>query len=375
MWPRSAQRDARVQTAASAALDWEKVVAIVKRHRIAGLVHDGLSSAKVEPPAAAAEWLNREAGRIVRQALLLASEAIALRRSLGDAGISPVFLKGASLAMLAYQNLGIKHAWDIDVLVEPSEVMRAAKTLGEQGYERVLPPPDADQSRFTAWIEFSREALYRHLGREVSVELHWKADSNSLALKRNGAQRQIQEVALSPGRSLPTFADEELFAYLCLHGAKHGWARLKWLADISAWISTKSTADVERLSESPAGNPVAIAQTLLLCESLLGLALPAELSLRLRRSWRARILTRVGLHAIVHDPAKEIEEQPLGNLTIELSHFLLAENPRYLLREWQSKAIGWRDFNTIYLPKPLYFLYPVIRVPSWLWRRVIKLLR
>ena len=53
-------------------------------------------------------------------------------------------------------------------------------------------------------------------------------------------------VPLAGTRGLRTLGEEDLFAYLCMHGALHWWHRLKWLADINALLAPQES-DVERL--------------------------------------------------------------------------------------------------------------------------------
>ena len=104
-----------------------------------------------------------------------------------------------------------------------------------------------------------------------------------MLLEGVGVASPTQAVAVLNG-SLTTLADAELFAYLCVHGATHGWFRLKWLADLGAWLAGKREdeiagfyAEAERL-----GVGACAGQALLLCRNLLGLGLPTGLQPKLR---------------------------------------------------------------------------------------------
>ena len=52
-------------------------------------------------------------------------------------------------------------------------------------------------------------------------------------------------VPLTGAAGLRTMGEEDLLAYLCMHGALHWWNRLKWLADVNALLA--QTPDIERL--------------------------------------------------------------------------------------------------------------------------------
>ncbi len=184
-------------------------------------------------------------------------------------------------------------------------------------------------------------------------------------------------VAIAEGQVLRTLGDDDLFVYLCLHGARHAWSRLKWLADLAAWLSQKSPQDVERLYRRAETSGVgrASAQALLLCNQLLDLPLAPGFADGLRRNAINRLLIAIALRSMAGaGGTRQIDDRWTGNLAIHLSHFLLAPGPRIWWEELRSKAIGWTDFRWIRLPRPLYFLYPLMRIPSWLWRRIAHLL-
>ena len=83
-------------------------------------------------------------------------------------------------------------------------------------------------------------------------------------------------VPLTGARGLRTLGEEDLFAYLCMHGALHWWNRLKWLADINALLAAAPEDGVERLfrAAEARGAGRAAAQAMLLCRRLLGRPCP-----------------------------------------------------------------------------------------------------
>jgi len=377
IWPPSARRNDAIRAAAGCRIDWANVLRIVARQRVCGLVSDGLRCAEIEPPPAAKSKLAADAGDIARQSLQLASEALRLQAAFDAASLPAVFVKGSALAVLAYNNLGIKHAWDIDLLIAPGDVRRACEVLAAAGFERTMPPASFANDRFFAWTEFARECIFRHQVRGTFLELHWRLSDNRALLAHVSASSATRLVTIASGQALRTLQDEDLFAYLCLHGAHHGWSRLKWLADLAAWLSGKSAAEVETLYRRAKADGVgrAAAQALLLCERLFGMELPPALSAEMKSDRATRWLVAVALDAMAGDDhSRQTEDRPLGNLRIEISHFLLATGVSAWLSELQSKSVGWTDFQRLALPRPLYFLYPVLRLPSWLWRRAAHLM-
>src|SRR4051794_38412557 len=100
-WPPSAARGEAIRAAAEAPIDWDGFGRLVVRHRVEGIVHDGLRRAGVAPPAELAASLAAEASDIARRNLAFAAECLALDRMLAEAGADRLFIKGATLSILA----------------------------------------------------------------------------------------------------------------------------------------------------------------------------------------------------------------------------------------------------------------------------------
>ena len=73
---------------------------------------------------------------------------------------------------------------------------------------------------------------YTHPITGIQVEIHWRLNAEM------GKEPPFEELWERRRRSLltpqPVYMPgrEDLFLYLALHGARHGWFRLRWLADI-----------------------------------------------------------------------------------------------------------------------------------------------
>src|SRR5262245_54526423 len=117
MWPPSDRRIEAIRFAAAGPLDWYSFLRVARRHQVISLVHHGLTLARPDTPPKIAREIRAEAATLVRENLAMATEAVRLQRLFDDADLPVLFLKGASLAMLAYGNLGLRQGKDIDLLV------------------------------------------------------------------------------------------------------------------------------------------------------------------------------------------------------------------------------------------------------------------
>ena len=129
IWPPSDRRTEAIREAAADPLDWDRFLRVVVRHRIVGLVHDGLTRAQPAVPPAIAQEIGAQAAALVRQNLALALEGLRLQRLFAERDLPVVFIKGVTLAMLAYGDLGLRHGRDLDLVVLPESTLAAAALL------------------------------------------------------------------------------------------------------------------------------------------------------------------------------------------------------------------------------------------------------
>ena len=241
----------------SAAVHWGQFARLVRFHRVHGLVWNSLRSAGVELPADIAASLSADAQEIAATNLRIAAEARELRAAHEQAGVPILFVKGLTVAALAYPRPMLKMGWDIDVLVAEADVTKAAAVLMARGYQRTVPAPAADLAK---WHARRKESVWSRPEERLHVELHSRLVDNRRLIPMIGIDSPRREVEVANGISLPTLALDELFAYLCVHGASSLWFRLKWITDLAALLSACPPAEIGRLyggrrSLAPRGPP------------------------------------------------------------------------------------------------------------------------
>ena len=369
-WPPSQSRNTAVR-AAVAEIDWDEFLRLVRRQRVIGLAHEALQSAGIDCPVALAKELSQRSQQIVRQNLSLATETVRLQRAFEGAQIPTLVLKGVALAQLAYGSLTAKHARDIDFLVLPEHAEAGLRLLEREGYALSSPAERLGDAQRSALVRYAREAeLFQH-DSKILVELQWRAANNPLLLDGVDARSATQSVALSGGVSVRTLAPDDLFAYLCVHGAQHAWSRLKWLADLNALVATNA-ADIEQLYRhaQKIGAGLCAGQALLLCQRLLALNLPVPVADKIQADKRVQRLAAIALAAMT---ARRTEtEADAGFLGVTRSvgtQFLLGQGWRFYAAQCRTASAGTFDVIGLPLPPSLYFLYPILRLPLWLWRR------
>ncbi|HEX4738053.1 MAG TPA: nucleotidyltransferase family protein [Allosphingosinicella sp.] len=333
-WPLTPERLEAVR-AAAVGTDWHFFARVAERHRVEALVWNALRQAQVDVPAEIRASFSAAAGRTALQNLELAAEAVAIRDSFAAEGIETIFVKGISLAMLAYGSLSLKAGWDIDVLIPPEKLLAAEALLRRDGYDTTEPASPVSSAHLSLWHRISKESVWRD-GRGRHIELHTRLTDNALLIPTIGVGSAVRDVEVGGGVTLRTLGERELFAYLCVHGASSAWFRLKWLADLAALVAGKDETEIAALYDSSqalgAGRAADLA--LLLARRLFETPVPDALVRRLESDPVNRWLAATAMKTMAgRGVATEPTAIRLGTLPIHLLQFGLGRGIRFKLHE------------------------------------------
>ena len=140
------------------------------------------------------------------------------------------------------------------------------------GYCRFDPPPDISDAQMRMLMPLRKDLGFVNQATGLRVELHWRLFLNPHAMDQTSVMAASRVVPFTGTAGLRTLGEEDLFTYLCMHGALHWWYRLKWLADINALLAAAPEASSEQLFQAAEsqGRGLAAAEALLLCQRLFG---------------------------------------------------------------------------------------------------------
>lgn len=374
-WPPSPAREAAVRSAAEG-VRWELFEQVVTRHRVGVLVHDGLSRARIDVPPRIAIQLKAKAERALRIGQAVAGEMVQLQRALEGAGVATLFIKGETLGILAYGAVGMKHSADVDMLIDLQQLLAARQVLSELGYS-LNNPASLSDPKLLRYAEFAKEATFVSRARGLAVDLHWRLVDNPRLLSGVDVFSPGQTVHIG-GQALRTLNDRDLFAYLCVHGARHSWSRLKWLADLNALIASRGPDEIQDLYRAAeqigAARPAALA--LLICHRVLGLALTGTMIDTLQEDPAVVRLAANALFCLGHPVSGT--DSPLYSppgFRIMVANYFLQRGAVYMASELRLAWTCARDRTFVPLPRSLEYLYHALRIPLWLGRVGHRLLK
>jgi hypothetical protein len=370
-WPLGAEELRRIALQSEVIEDWHHLLKITRRHRVAGLVWRALGRSGCVIPPDTASAFQRSAASAAKHAMRLSVESLQLGQLLKSRGIDALFLKGVTVTLLAYGDPTVRHAKDIDLLVPPASIDQTVALLHEAGYVPSFDLESVPVQRRALWVRYTKSMDWVHSRSGVFLELHWRLTDAPLLHDKPGVVAR-QTVAVAPGRSIDTLDTEHLLAYLCVHGAAHGWMRLKWLADVYALLPHEAQAcETIYRSLQQLGAGRSAGQALLLCHDLFDLPLTAGLLRELESSFVLRKLRSSALRLFARGgEVKEVDDLAFGTTSVYISRLMLGSNLRSLLAEWRTWAYQPDELLRSRLPQSLFFLFPLLRMRGWLMTRV-----
>jgi hypothetical protein len=337
-------------------IDGERLLRLAARHGMVPLLFRYLEETGYAGcPEGLRERLRSSMADRTPWAFALVEELAVCLREFRAARIPAVPFKGPTLALGAYGSFGLRQSVDLDFLLPKSRVRAAAALLLARGYvpERDLRPAE-EAAQFRSFCD----RKFVHPGRSLAIELHWDVTPRyfCFSLDHGAVRRRLRPLRLA-GEETRVLCPEDLFLVLAVHGAKHCFERLAWVADLARVIASPGdlswTGLFARARDRGAGRMVRLA--LGLARDWLGAPLPAEVAAAVDRDPAITDLAR--------DLRAGLFAGPPGLLRQTLLHLRMRERPRdrvvYALRLALTPTM--REWSTLRLPGPLFFLHFVRR--------------
>lgn len=238
----SETRLARIRDLVEAGVDWAEAVTFATRHWTVPLLYWCLDAAAPGGYPSPVRATLRQAFRTnACNSLRLAAELVRLTAALEAGSISATAWKGPALAAAAYGNLALRTFADLDILVQVGDVGRAGAILATLGYRAARRLPDV------------REWSFQRVDGTVTVELHWAIAPWQFAVPIVLAGLRREPVAIGD-HEVAHLAPEDLLLTLCVHGSKHRWNRIQWIADVAELLRTRPGLDWQRLLDLAEGS-------------------------------------------------------------------------------------------------------------------------
>jgi putative nucleotidyltransferase-like protein len=231
-------------------LDWDYLLATASNHGLMPLLHKHLNSFSAEIPVPVLSRLKRESIGNAQNVLHLTGKLLKLYRLLKENGIRIAIFKGALLSEMAYGELSLRQAGDIDVLIPRGQFHHTRQLLESLGYQMT---PSLTESQLASHLATHCEIQFMRDDWFTVVDLHWALAPKNFVFKleTDDVLARLQRVAFA-GTEIETLGTEDLILYQSMHGAKHLWRRLEWISSLGELIRSAVAIDWDLVMERAA---------------------------------------------------------------------------------------------------------------------------
>ena len=228
------------------AVDWPRLLLLAREHGVVGQLAASLNDP--DTPAIPSEIKKALLERQREQNFLtlrLTGELFRLLELFNRNEISTLVIKGPVLAARAYGHPSLRSYGDLDLLVRHHDIHLATELMIRSGYQAAVSLDTIKAGKIPGQYLFSKTDA------KLLVELH-----NDFTLRYFPRPLPIEDFF---ARQMPVRLDdhevpapcvEDELVLICIHGAKHFWERLSWIADVAGLIARHTRISWERAGSS-----------------------------------------------------------------------------------------------------------------------------
>ncbi|HUS97046.1 MAG TPA: nucleotidyltransferase family protein, partial [Hyphomicrobiaceae bacterium] len=211
------------------------------------------------------------------------------------------------------------------------------------------------------------------------LELHYRLFPNPHLLPMSFANLHERSVPLNIGHAkVCVLKADALLNYLVIHGAKHGWFRLKWLADLDRIVPTMSDAEFQEAIDFAVrtGCERFLATGLELLHHVYGSAPTRMLAPKLAPHVDEKLLAKMRTQLQRSEVRTSYRLKELGHWLDNIAlDFALRQSWSYRWRQVELLLVDLRDIETFRLSSRWWLVYYVIGPFSKVLRSVARSIR
>jgi hypothetical protein len=221
--------------------------------------------------------------------LRMSAELFRLEERFVAGGIAMMVVKGPALAVQAYGDAAMRKYGDLDFLVRDRDIAASTQLMIDAGYAAEIPLSTIAAGKIPG------QYMFRQAATKLLVELHsnrtMRYYPRPLPLDKLFARQARVNIE---GRTIPAPSAEDHLIIICVHGAKHFWEKLLWVADVAALISrsTEMRWELAEQSARDVGAETMLHGGLLLAADVLQTSLPQQVMQRAKADSAALAMTR-----------------------------------------------------------------------------------
>lgn len=358
------QKDlANAQSAITAGIDWDLLAQHSRKHGLFCLLWQHLQD-KFPQTILNKDEEKQEFFKNTVRNLYMSVTMLRIFEALHAAGIRALTYKGPALAAALYGDVGLREMSDLDILIDRSSFSAAREVLLGLGYRTQF---QHSRKQEEARLRFDCECEFSSSDGNITVDLHWAITARHLAPRfRFDELWDRRRMILLGQQSVATFSAEDTTLVLAVHGGKHLWQRLGWLADFAESMRPGLDWHMLRSRARQAHAERMLWLGLALAKQILGAPLPSEFEDGIKNDRDAAVLQRTAANIVrtLFEDRNLAESDRVRWLTM----VELADTRWEGLRCAARFALesGPREWEAIQLPDSLFGFHHLLRIAALL---------
>jgi Uncharacterised nucleotidyltransferase len=258
---------------------WTSLIALAENHSVLGLTAARLANYSED----AISLENRESLRAWRRAytlftMNLTAEMFRLFGAFAASQVEALVIKGPVLSARCYGDPGSRQYGDLDLIARDKDIQHSTELMIGLGYEPSVPLTAIQANKIPG------EYVFRQSNTKLLVEFHtertFRYHPRPLPLEKLFERQTWVNI---DSHKVPALSPEDELILICIHGAKHFWEQLSYIADVAAFVS-KQELDWERVESAAeeVGGERMLYVGLRLAADLLGAPLPEKVGALVR---------------------------------------------------------------------------------------------
>jgi len=360
LFRRSLSSEPRAHASDLSSDNWLALGQLAKLHGIVPWMLKNLPAPDISylPASLVSDWKAWEQKNRLR---VLANWAVAIRvlAILGSAGVRALPIKGVVLSQQLYGSPWLRHAGDVDILIERGKVLDAHAAMSRSSLSPTDIYSNLSPNQWQWLLNNKYHTRYRDRGTGLWIESHWRLHGEGLL--NNLDESWIKMAEFTPidvlGQKVYTLPNPILYLLVMSHFARSRWSRLIWLLD--SWKALEAIRTTHQKAELEA------------CITMHG----AE---RIHNQFLSMVRQLFEDDSLCQWPPPNVglpvrQARLLGALRMDIRKIRLNLGMRgslwYKLAVIKGLLIDVRDFAVIRLPDWLFWLYVPLRIPLHIYRR------
>jgi hypothetical protein len=235
----------KIRQLLNSAVDWDLLLSEATNHAVTPLLCRQLATVAPDLLDAARLGQLEEAARgFALRNLVLTAELVRIMNVFQSEGLQAIPYKGPVLAVQVYGDVALREFEDLDIILRQQDVAKANQIMTGLGYRPKIPGIVSANARLLAPGEYD----YRDSSQRMMVELHTERTLRHFPVPADLDDLATRLVAVPVGgHDLKTFSPEDTFLLLSIHGSKHFWEQLSWIADLAAFVQAYPRLDWDQV--------------------------------------------------------------------------------------------------------------------------------